>query len=67
MKVVPSNLRNLKSKLDKLVADKLLHVPVDLKKLSDAVKNDVVKKDVYNANIKYIEGKIPDDTNLAIN
>ena len=23
-------------------------VPVDLSKLSDAVKNDVVKKDVYN-------------------
>ena len=67
MKVVPSNLRNLKSKLDKLVADKLLHVPVDLRKLSDAVKNDVVKKDVYNAKIKKIKDKIPDSTNLATN
>ena len=26
-------------------------VPVDLSKLSDAVKNDVVKKDAYNAKI----------------
>ena len=33
---------------------------VDLSKLSDAVKNDVVKKDVYNAKIKNIEDKIPD-------
>ena len=36
-------------------------------KLSDAVKNDVVKKDVYNAKIKDIEDKIPDITNLATN
>ena len=33
--------------------------------LSDAVKNDVVKKDVYNA--KIIEDRIPDITNLATN
>ena len=36
-------------------------------KLSDAVKNDVVKKDVYHAKIKDIEDKIPDITNLATN
>ena len=30
-------------------------------------KNDVVKKDVYNAKIKNIEDKIPDITNLATN
>ena len=35
--------------------------------LSDVVKNDVVKKDVHNAKIKYIEDKIPDITNLATN
>ena len=51
MKNVPTNLRNLKSKVDKLDVDKLVPVPVDLSKLSDAVKNDVVKKDAYNANI----------------
>ena len=28
-------------------------------------KKDVVKKDVYNAKIKYIEDKIPNITNLA--
>ena len=36
-------------------------------KLSDAVKNDVVKKDVYHAKIKDIEDKIPDITNLTTN
>ena len=34
----------MKSKVDKLDADKSLPVPVDLSKLSDFVKNDVVKK-----------------------
>ena len=49
LKNVPSNLRNLKSKVDNLDVDKLVPVPVNLSKLSDVVKNDVVKKDVYNA------------------
>ena len=49
---VPTNLRKLKSKVDKLDVDKLLPVSVSLSKLSDVVKNDVVKKDVYNAKIK---------------
>ena len=43
-----SNLANLKTKVDKLDIDKLVPVPVDLSKLSDLVKNDVVKKDVYD-------------------
>ena len=34
----------MKSKVDKVDVDKLLPVPVDLSQLSDAVKNDVVKK-----------------------
>ena len=51
LKNVPTNLSNLKSKVDKLDADKLVPVPVGLSKLSDVVKNDVVKKDVYNAKI----------------
>ena len=50
---------NLKSKLDKLDVDKSAPVPVDLSKLSDVVKIDIVKKDVYNAKIKDIEDKIP--------
>ena len=67
LKNIPNNLNNLKSKVDKLDPDKLKFVPVDLSKLSDVVKNDVAKKDVYNAKIKNIEDKIPDITNLATN
>ena len=40
-------------------------MPVGFSKLSNLVKNVVVKKDVYNAKIKNIEDKIPDITNLA--
>ena len=57
MKNIPTNLSNLKSKVDKIHVDKLVPVPVDLSKLSDIVKNDVVKKDVYNAKTKTIEIK----------
>ena len=57
----------MKSKVDKLDVDKLLPVHVDLKKLSDVVKNDVVKKDAYNAKNKNIEDKIPNITDLATN
>ena len=42
------NLANLKTEVDKLDINKLVPVPVDLGKLSDVVKNDVVKKDVYD-------------------
>ena len=34
----------MKSKVDKLDVDKLLPVTVDLSKLSDVVKNDLIKK-----------------------
>ena len=60
-----SNLSNFKSKLDTLPDHKLVPILVDLNKLIYVVKTDVVKKDVYNAKIKNIEGKIPDITNLA--
>ena len=43
-----TNLTNLKTEVDKLDIEKLVPVPVDLSKLSDVVKNDVVKKDVYD-------------------
>ena len=43
-----TNLANLKTEVDKLDIDKLVPVPVDLSKLSDVVKNDVVKKTVYH-------------------
>ena len=67
LKNVPTNLSNLESKVDKLGVDKLVHVPVDLSKRSYVVKNDIVKKDVYNAKIKNIEDKITNITNVATN
>ena len=57
----------MESKVDNLDVDKLVPVPVDLSKLSDVVKNDAVKKNVYNAQIKDIEDKIPDIAKLATN
>ena len=67
LKNVPNNLSNLKSKVDKLDVDKLVLVPVALSKLSEVLKNSVVKEDVCNTNIKNIEDKILDITNLASN
>ena len=43
-----TNLANFKTEVDKLDIEKLAPVPVDLSKLSDVVKNDVVKKTVYD-------------------
>ena len=54
LKNLPAGLRSLKRKIDKLDIEKLETTPFDLSKLSDVVKNDVVKKDVYNAKIKNI-------------
>ena len=41
-------MANLKTEVDKLDIDKLATVPVDLSKLSNVVKNDTVKKTVYD-------------------
>ena len=46
--VLKTNLANLKSEVDKLDVGKLKTIPTDLSKLSDLVKNDVVKKTDYN-------------------
>ena len=43
-----TNLASLKSEVDKIDADKLKTVPDDLAKLSNVVKNDVVKKTDYD-------------------
>ena len=58
-------MSNLKSKVGKLDIDKLAPAPVDLSKISNLVKNEVVRKTEYNAKINSIEDKIPDITNLA--
>ena len=44
LKKVPTNLSNSESKVNQLDVDKLVPVPVDLSKLSDVAKSDVVKK-----------------------
>ena len=44
-----TNLGALKTEVDKIDSDKLKTVPNDLAKLSNVVKNDVVKKTDYNA------------------
>ena len=38
-----TNLASLKTEVDKLDIDKLVPVPIDLSKLSDVLKNDIVK------------------------
>ena len=53
-----TNLANLKFEVDNLDIDKLARVPVDLSKMNDVVKNDVVKKTVYDqlvAKVKNID------------
>ena len=47
--------------------NKKLPLPVNLSTLSNEVKNYVVKKDVYNAQIKNIEDERTVITNLATN
>ena len=54
----------MKSKVEKLGVDKLVRASVDLSKLNDVVKNDIIKEDVYNAVIINIEDKVPDITNV---
>ena len=39
-----TNLANLKTEVDKLDIDNLVTLPVDLSKLSNVVKNEVLKK-----------------------
>ena len=50
-----TNLANLKTEIDKLDIDKLVLVPIDLSKLSDVVKNDVVKKDKFLTKVNSID------------
>ena len=53
--VLKTNLTNLKTAVDKLDIDKLAPLPVDLSELSDVVKNDVVKKDVYDTLVAKVD------------
>ena len=53
-----TNLAALKTEVDKVDADKLKTVPVDLAKLSNVVNNDVVKKTDYNTKVTSTESQI---------
>ena len=44
LEILPNNLSNLKNEVDKLDIDKLVPVPLDLSKLTNVVKIEVVKK-----------------------
>ena len=57
-----SNLAILKTKVDKLDIDKLVPIPVDLSKLTDVVKNDVVKETEYNKLVTKVDNT--DTTNF---
>ena len=54
-----TNLAALKSEVDKIDTDKLKTVPTDLAKLSNVIKDDVVKKKTdYNTKVTSIENQI---------
>ena len=53
-----TNLASLKTEVDKIDTDKLKKVPADLAKLSNVVKNDVVKKTDYSTKVTSIEAQI---------
>ena len=60
-------MNNTKTKVASLDVGKLKAVPVDLKKLSDLVANEVVKNAKFNTlkkKIKSLEKKVPDATTL---
>ena len=53
-----TNLAALKTEVEKIDADKLKTIPVDLAKLSNVVNDDVVKKTDYNTKVTNIEIQI---------
>ena len=58
-----TNLAALKTEVDKIDADKLKTVPDDLAKLSNVVKNEVVKKIDFSADNYVTRAKFSTDTN----
>ena len=52
-----TTLAALKTEVDKIDVDKLKTTPIDLAKLSNVVKNDVVKKTDHNTKVTSIEGQ----------
>ena len=62
-----TNLASLKTEVDKIDTDKLKTVPADLAKLSNVVKNDVVKKTDYSTKVTSIEAQIAGLTKNTVN
>ena len=52
-----TNLSSLKTKVNKLGIDKLKPIPTDLSKLSNVVKNDVIKKTEYNKLVTKVDNR----------
>ena len=61
-----TNLAALKTEVDKIDVDKLKTTPADLAKLSNVVKNDVVKKTYYSTKVTSIETQIADLTKNTV-
>ena len=66
MRNLRSNLSNLKSKVDKLDTGKLETNPVDLSKLSNVVKNNVVKKTKHDELVKNVNTIQTTDTSNLV-
>ena len=61
-----TDLASLKSEFDRLDIDKLESTPVDLIKLTNEVKNEVVEKTVYDQLVKKVDAiQTSDNTNLV--
>ena len=58
-----TNLSALKTEVDKIDIDKLKTVPDDLAKLSNVIKNEVVKKTDFSADNYVTRTKFSTDTN----
>ena len=64
---VPTSLNNFKTKVDDLEIGEIKTAPVDLKKLSDAVDNQVAKNTKFNTlktKVNKLDKKVPDGTSL---
>ena len=63
---VPSNLNNLKRKVDKFVIGKIETTPVDLSKLSDAGKMKLLITSEYDELVKEDNNNTTTDTSTLV-
>ena len=61
-----TNLASLKTEVDKILVINLKTVPADLAKLSNVIKNDVVKKTDYSTKVTSMEAQIAGFTKNTI-